>query len=118
MPGEDTLHGVVCGVARGCRAALIASRAQVIVVTYQALVPSATEIGLHTCITAHTWRKECHSVLNKHKKERKESRNKVPLIYHNSAIPKNYKPANHQDYRSYHDMDFTKLREIFGRTTM
>lgn len=54
MPGEDTLHRVVSGVARGGGAGLIARRTEVIVVTYQALVPAPTEIGLQACITAYT----------------------------------------------------------------
>lgn len=54
VPGEDTLHRVVSGVARGGGASLIARRAEVIIVTYQTLVPAPTEVGLQACITAYT----------------------------------------------------------------
>lgn len=54
VPGEDALHGVVGGVTRSGCSTLIAGRAQVIVIAYQALVPPPAEIGLQTCITAHT----------------------------------------------------------------
>jgi len=51
-PRENALHGVLCSVSSRRRIALIALRAQIVVVADQALVPSSAEVAFHTEIAA------------------------------------------------------------------